>query len=99
MMTLLVPSPGGQYSISINGLSFRPRVRSCIKAVRAPKTAAKTPQFQKILAATQAAHPDVRILVRPSGTEPVVRVLAEGEDKGALEEVVRVLERALGGNG
>jgi phosphoglucosamine mutase len=64
-------------------------------SVRAPKTAVKTAQFMQILAATQAAHPTVRILVRPSGTEPVVRVLAEGEDAAESEAVADVLVKAL----
>lgn len=36
-----------------------------------------------------------RVLVRPSGTEPVVRVLAEGENAAALEEAVQEIERAI----
>lgn len=39
-----------------------------------------------------------RILVRPSGTEPVIRVMAEGDDRGRVEGVVgqlcRVIEQA-----
>jgi phosphoglucosamine mutase len=41
-----------------------------------------------------------RILLRPSGTEPVIRVMAEGQDPDLVEDVVRylagVVERALG---
>jgi phosphoglucosamine mutase len=29
-----------------------------------------------------------RVLIRPSGTEPVIRVMAEGEDRGQIEAVV-----------
>jgi phosphoglucosamine mutase len=28
-----------------------------------------------------------RILVRPSGTEPVIRVMVEGQDKGVIDEI------------
>lgn len=31
---------------------------------------------------------DGRILVRPSGTEPVIRVMAEGDDQGRIEKIV-----------
>lgn len=36
-----------------------------------------------------------RVLVRPSGTEPVVRVLVEGEDEAILSELARKIERAI----
>jgi phosphoglucosamine mutase len=42
--------------------------------------------------------PTGRLLVRKSGTEPVIRVMAEGEDKAVIDAVVRdivgVIERA-----
>ena len=37
-----------------------------------------------------------RLLVRPSGTEPVIRVMAEGDDPIAVEQIVdEMLARAL----
>jgi phosphoglucosamine mutase len=36
-----------------------------------------------------------RLLVRPSGTEPVIRVMGEGDDKGLIEEVVDEIVEAL----
>jgi phosphoglucosamine mutase len=36
-----------------------------------------------------------RLLVRPSGTEPVIRVMGEGDDKGLIEEVVDGIVDAL----
>jgi phosphoglucosamine mutase len=36
-----------------------------------------------------------RLLVRPSGTEPVIRVMGEGDDKGLVEEVVDGIVDAL----
>ncbi|MBO0751516.1 MAG: phosphoglucosamine mutase [Bradyrhizobiaceae bacterium] len=39
--------------------------------------------------------PDGRLIVRPSGTEPVVRVTGEGEDLSLVEEVVDGIVRAL----
>jgi phosphoglucosamine mutase len=38
-----------------------------------------------------------RLLVRASGTEPVVRVMAEGPDEAAVAEVVETLAAAIGG--
>jgi phosphoglucosamine mutase len=36
-----------------------------------------------------------RLIVRPSGTEPVIRVMGEGDDKGLIEEVVDEIVDAL----
>jgi len=36
-----------------------------------------------------------RLVIRPSGTEPVIRIMAEGDDEALLEEVVSGLEEAL----
>jgi phosphoglucosamine mutase len=36
-----------------------------------------------------------RLIVRPSGTEPVIRVMGEGDDKGLIEEVVDEIVEAL----
>jgi len=38
---------------------------------------------------------DGRILVRPSGTEPLVRVMAEGKDMAQLEEIVCRLSKVI----
>jgi phosphoglucosamine mutase len=36
-----------------------------------------------------------RLIVRPSGTEPVIRVMGEGDDKVLVEEVVDGVVDAL----
>jgi phosphoglucosamine mutase len=36
-----------------------------------------------------------RLIVRPSGTEPVIRVMGEGDDRGLVEEVVEGVVEAL----
>jgi phosphoglucosamine mutase len=35
------------------------------------------------------------VLVRPSGTEPVIRVMGEGDDKAMIEEIVDNIVNAL----
>ncbi|MCK7472531.1 MAG: hypothetical protein MZV49_00995 [Rhodopseudomonas palustris] len=37
-----------------------------------------------------------RLLIRPSGTEPVIRVMGEGDDREVVEEVVDTICSALG---
>jgi len=37
-----------------------------------------------------------RLVIRPSGTEPVIRVMGEGDDKNLIEEVVDGIVEALG---
>ena len=46
-------------------------------------------------AATQRLNGKGRILVRKSGTEPLIRVMAEGEDETIVREVVRDLADAI----
>jgi phosphoglucosamine mutase len=36
-----------------------------------------------------------RLVIRPSGTEPVIRVMAEGDDRASLEQVVEDIVAAL----
>ena len=36
-----------------------------------------------------------RVLIRPSGTEPVIRVMAEGDDSGLVEAVVGDIVEAI----
>jgi len=41
-----------------------------------------------IQAAKQKLGNDGRLVIRPSGTEPVIRVMAEGDDRAAIESIV-----------
>jgi phosphoglucosamine mutase len=47
------------------------------------------PAVQQAIADAEASlGPGGRLLIRPSGTEPVIRVMAEGDDKALVERVV-----------
>ena len=48
-----------------------------------------------IVEAEQRLNGHGRLLVRPSGTEPVIRVMGEGEDKVLVEEIVDGIVDAL----
>ena len=37
-----------------------------------------------------------RLLIRPSGTEPLIRVMAEGDDRGQVERIVDELIGVIG---
>ncbi len=45
-------------------------------------------------AIVRAEKSGVRMVVRPSGTEPLVRILAEG-DESAAEDAAHLVERAV----
>jgi phosphoglucosamine mutase len=46
---------------------------------------------QAVADARAALGADGRLIVRPSGTEPVVRIMAEGEDRSLLERIAEAL--------
>lgn len=64
----------------------------------------KLNENEKIQAAISEVEKELegngRVLVRPSGTEPIVRVMAEGPDRDELEEkvkrIVQVVQTELG---
>src|SRR5438105_9949757 len=48
-----------------------------------------------ITSAEQRLNGQGRLVIRPSGTEPVIRVMGEGDDKDLVEEVVDDIVEAL----
>lgn len=46
---------------------------------------------EKVKEVEAAFHGNGRVLIRPSGTEPLVRVMIEGKDQGELETVAEML--------
>jgi phosphoglucosamine mutase len=66
--------------------------------VRERKNLEEIPAFQKALRARQNLLNGVgRLLVRYSGTEPVVRIMVEGEDKAMVESIAGELADILRG--
>jgi phosphoglucosamine mutase len=49
-----------------------------------------------ITAAEKRLNGNGRLLIRPSGTEPVIRVMGEGDDRAVVEEAVDLIVSALG---
>jgi len=50
---------------------------------------------EAIEAAESALNGKGRLLIRPSGTEPLIRVMAEGDDQAAVEAIVDRVVDAL----
>jgi phosphoglucosamine mutase len=48
-----------------------------------------------IESAQQKLNGQGRLVIRPSGTEPVIRVMGEGDDKALIEDVVEGIVEAL----
>jgi phosphoglucosamine mutase len=74
-----------------------------LKNVRYAKEAKPldVPDVQKVIEKAQKdLSSDGRLLIRKSGTEPLIRVMAEGKDAGKIERIVddvcAVIERAAG---
>ncbi len=50
---------------------------------------------QAIAGATSRLNGQGRVIVRPSGTEPVIRVMAEGDDPALIEQIVEEIAGAV----
>jgi phosphoglucosamine mutase len=60
------------------------------------ETPLELPAVQSAIAgAEQRLNGHGRLLIRPSGTEPVIRVMGEGDDQTLIEEVVDEIVDAL----
>ena len=79
-----------------------PQILQNVRFTAAGKSAAMILDHDHVKDALDQANltlaDDGRVLVRPSGTEPVIRVMAEGDDQSRVEKVVgdlcSVIERA-----
>jgi phosphoglucosamine mutase len=64
------------------------------------RAALERPAVRAAVAAAEARlNGHGRLLIRPSGTEPVIRVMAEAEDPSMVEEVVDAVATALTATG
>jgi phosphoglucosamine mutase len=72
-----------------------PQVRADLR-VRDRAAAMEDARVQRAIAEAQAlVEPGGRLLVRPSGTQPLIRIMAEGEDEPRLKQAVELLQTAL----
>lgn len=67
-----------------------------LKNVKLSPTLLKEPDIEKTFdAARQKLGEKGRLVVRPSGTEPLIRIMAEGEDRQTTEDVVDSVAEVL----
>ena len=52
-----------------------------------PHAFLKDPAYQEAISQLQESFPKERILIRPSGTEPLVRVMVEGEEEEKIKDI------------
>lgn len=84
-MALHLKAEGGKASETLRRFKPLPQI---LQNVRAPKSL--MPQLDEIIkAAENALGTSGRLLVRASGTEPLIRVMAEGDDEALVRAVVK----------
>ena len=86
-------STGKPLSDLAAGYSAFPSVSRNLKVSRKPEFSS-VPALAVAIREGQAALKEGRLLVRYSGTEPLLRILAEGPDRSVLERVVDAVIRA-----
>ncbi len=72
-----------------------------LASVRVPNRAViEAPAVRDAIAATETRLKDQgRLVIRPSGTEPVIRIMAEGDDAGLVDSLVGDLAEVIAGAG
>lgn len=92
----LLSASGGKASWLDAEIANYPQV---LKNVRVPNelkhTLAELPEIKQAIAAAEAMLGEGRILVRPSGTEPLVRVMTEGLEQSTVDAACDLVVKAL----
>ena len=79
-----------------SGMQKYPQVLLNVKVAKRFDPSA-VPAVQEAMARIERALAgEGRVVLRPSGTEPVIRVMGEGEDRNLVEDVVDTIVSALG---
>ncbi len=75
----------------VNGMSKLPQVMINVEVPNPGKAAKSKALTAAISQQEQVLAESGRILVRPSGTEPLLRVMVEGEDQGQVQQIATEL--------
>lgn len=94
-----VVSSGRSLSALTGGVSKYPQIMINVR-VKVKKNTNTVPEIVEAVTASEAELGGRgRVLLRPSGTEPVIRVMVEGEDEGEVrthvERLVKVVEKMM----
>ena len=73
---------------------FKP-LPQIMKNVKIAPSYLKLPEVEEFITTAQSKLSNGRLLVRPSGTEPLVRIMAEGEDEKLSVEIVDSIAELL----
>ena len=85
---------GHPASTALNVFDPVPQVRADVRV--ADRRVLETPRVREAIARTERAlDGNGRLVIRPSGTEPLVRIMAEGDQPTALERVVNELAETV----
>ncbi len=91
---------GGDLDEALSRLPRYPQVIKNLRVREKPPIAASTTLSAAVRAAEEALAGDGRVVVRYSGTEPLLRVMVEGSDRGRVERiadgVVEAFRREIG---
>jgi len=88
LMVLAVLNGKGKFSELSNEVSVYPQININTEANPAQKRKLFTDKdFNTFVKSSQSKYKDFRIIVRPSGTESIVRVTVEGAEKNKCEQI------------
>jgi phosphoglucosamine mutase len=77
------------------GLMMYPQVLINVRIAKGGDLAAHADVRAAVSAAETALHGKGRVLLRPSGTEPLLRVMVEGEDRAAVQQWAEKIAQAV----
>lgn len=95
MLACIVHGASEPLSAMAAGMTRMPQVLVNVKGVDKSRLDLDAEVASAIVQVEQRLAQRGRVLVRPSGTEPLVRVMAEGPDRAELDEVVGELSRVI----
>ena len=96
LMTIQMVAVSGRTIADLaNDVTLYPSVSHNTIADKKKKAALDTDEWQQFLALVQTNHPDFRIIVRPSGTEDLIRLTVEGPDTNVCKKIIKILAERL----